>query len=297
MVQLCGPWVLAATLELPRTLNVAIADPGAVADLTASLAEGVGRPPDRTGRARAQRPVRRAVRRAGPGRRGRRPGVDRERLAQVIASTGAYTVVHSCSTAVPFGIIRERQEVPADARRRHVDLSLEITEADHRYYVLDSPTISDIEYDTKMRELRALEDEYPGPAHARLADADGARHRVHAVHSCRAPGAAAPDTQSGWYERLREWGLPVSGLYQVVPDMDGVRGYIARYGAPARPALRDRRRGSEGGSDRAAVPARLDQLGAPLGHRVQVPARGGHYQAARHPGERRADRAGSPRSR
>src|ERR1700760_856761 len=35
------PGPLAATLELPRTLNVAIADPGAVADLTASLAEGV----------------------------------------------------------------------------------------------------------------------------------------------------------------------------------------------------------------------------------------------------------------
>ena len=50
---------------------------------------------------------------------------------------------------------------PADARRRHADLSLDITEADHRYYVLDAPTISDIEYDTKMRELRALEDQYP----------------------------------------------------------------------------------------------------------------------------------------
>jgi DNA ligase (NAD+) len=50
---------------------------------------------------------------------------------------------------------------PADARRRHADLSLEITEADHRYYVLDSPTISDIDYDTKLRELRALEERYP----------------------------------------------------------------------------------------------------------------------------------------
>src|SRR5947207_1384588 len=49
------------------------------------------------------------------------------------------------------------QEAPAEARRRHADLSLEITEADHRYYILDSPTISDIDYDTKMRELRALE--------------------------------------------------------------------------------------------------------------------------------------------
>ena len=39
----------------------------------------------------------------------------------------------------------------------------------------------------------------------------------------------APDTQSGWYERLRGWGLPVSDLYQVVPDMTGVREYIAHY--------------------------------------------------------------------
>ena len=39
----------------------------------------------------------------------------------------------------------------------------------------------------------------------------------------------APDTQSGWYERLRGWGLPVSNLYKVVPDMDGVREYIAHY--------------------------------------------------------------------
>ena len=53
------------------------------------------------------------------------------------------------------------QEAPAEARRRHADLSLEITEADHRYYILDSPTISDIDYDTKMRELRALEEQYP----------------------------------------------------------------------------------------------------------------------------------------
>src|ERR1700734_2575645 len=52
-------------------------------------------------------------------------------------------------------------EAPADARKRHADLSLDITEADHRYYVLDSPTISDIDYDTKMRELHALEEQYP----------------------------------------------------------------------------------------------------------------------------------------
>jgi DNA ligase (NAD+) len=277
------------------------------------------------------------------------------------------------------------QAAPAEARRRHADLSLDITEADHRYYVLDAPTISDIDYDTKMRELRALEEQYPGlrtpdsptqtvhgsistqftPVEhlerllsldnvftdedlggwadraARLGGAGpylcelkidglaidlvyrngalvkaatrgdgrtgedvtpnirtlrsiparltGSGHpatlelrgevflpveaferlneslldagkpafvnprnsaagslrqkdpRVTASRSLdaiihgigRVEGGAgpegAPDTQSGWYARLRGWGLPVSGLYQVVPDMAGVREYIAYY--------------------------------------------------------------------
>ncbi len=38
-----------------------------------------------------------------------------------------------------------------------------------------------------------------------------------------------PQSQSGWYERLKSWGLPVSDLYQVVPDVDGIRNYIAHY--------------------------------------------------------------------
>jgi len=41
---------------------------------------------------------------------------------------------------------------------------------------------------------------------------------------------SAPATQSGWYERLGEWGLPVSDRYQVVGDLDAVRAYIAHYG-------------------------------------------------------------------
>jgi hypothetical protein len=51
--QLFGPWTLAAALEVPRTLNVAIADPRCRADPTASLAKGgqlrrqVRRGPDR----------------------------------------------------------------------------------------------------------------------------------------------------------------------------------------------------------------------------------------------------------
>ncbi len=292
-------------------------------------------------------------------------------------------------------------EAPAGARKRHADLSLEITEADHRYYILDSPTISDIDYDTKMRELRALEEQYPdlrtpdsptqtvhgaistlftpvehlerllsldnvftdedlggwadrvtklggtGPylcelkidglaidlvyrdgalvkaatrgdgrtgedvtpnirtissiparlkgsghpatlevrgevfmpveafgklneslldagkaafANPRNSAAGSLRQKDPRITASRAldaivhgigrvegsaddkgisgeaagPGEeghleGAPDTQSGWYERLRGWGLPVSNLYKVVPDMDGVREYIAYY--------------------------------------------------------------------
>jgi len=291
---------------------------------------------------------------------------------------------------------------PAEAKRRHADLSLEITEADHRYYILDSPTISDIDYDTKMRELRALEEQYPelrtpdsptqtvhgaistlftpvehlerllsldnvftledlggwsdratklggaGPylcelkidglaidlvyrdgalvkaatrgdgrtgedvtpnirtigsiparlkgtghpavlevrgevfmpveafgklneslldagkaafANPRNSAAGSLRQKDPKVTASRAldaivhgigrvegsagskgisgeaagPGEeghleGAPDTQSGWYEQLDSWGLPVSRLYKVVPDMDGVREYIAHYG-------------------------------------------------------------------
>lgn len=44
-----------------------------------------------------------------------------------------------------------------------------------------------------------------------------------------AVGTDMPASQSGWYERLGEWGLPVSDLCQVVDDLDGVREYIARY--------------------------------------------------------------------
>ena len=294
------------------------------------------------------------------------------------------------------------QEAPAGAKKRHADLSLEITEADHRYYILDSPTLSDIDYDTKMRELHALEDQYPelrtpdsptqtvhgsistlftpvehlerllsldnvftledlggwadratklggaGPylcelkidglainlvyrdgalvkaatrgdgrtgedvtpnirtissiparlkgtghpavlevrgevfmpveafgklneslldagkaafANPRNSAAGSLRQKDPRVTASRAldaivhgigrvegsegasgisgeaagPGEeghleGAPDTQSGWYERLDSWGLPVSKLYKVVPDMDGVRAYIAHYG-------------------------------------------------------------------
>jgi DNA ligase (NAD+) len=65
------------------------------------------------------------------------------------------------------------------------------------------------------------------------------------VHGLAVPGAGAesgmpvpedeavpdnvPVTQSGWYEQLREWGLPVSDVYRVVGTLDEVREYIGHY--------------------------------------------------------------------
>src|SRR5207244_7620104 len=56
------------------------------------------------------------------------------------------------------GQVTELDGATVSARQRHAALSVEITEHDHRYYVLDSPLVSDAEYDTLMREQRELEE-------------------------------------------------------------------------------------------------------------------------------------------
>jgi len=49
----------------------------------------------------------------------------------------------------------------AEARKRIEQLAREIREHDHRYYVLDRPTISDAAYDKLFRELKELEERFP----------------------------------------------------------------------------------------------------------------------------------------
>ena len=122
-IQLCGPLTLAATLELTRTMNMAIADPGAVADLTASLAEGAAahaadvakRVPGAQLVVQFDEPALPAVAEGGiPTASGMsrlaalEDHILRERLAEVIASVSprSYTVVHCCAPSVPFGLIR-----------------------------------------------------------------------------------------------------------------------------------------------------------------------------------------------
>ncbi len=49
----------------------------------------------------------------------------------------------------------------AEAKKRIDQLAREIREHDHRYFVLDKPSISDAAYDRLMRELRSLEEAHP----------------------------------------------------------------------------------------------------------------------------------------
>jgi methionine synthase II (cobalamin-independent) len=110
-VQVCGPWTLAASLELSRSVHPVLADQAAVADLTVSLAEGLAahaadvrrRIPAATLVVQLDEPSLPAV------LAGRVPtasgfgsvaAVDRavvtQRLAAVLSASSAATVVHCC---------------------------------------------------------------------------------------------------------------------------------------------------------------------------------------------------------
>ncbi|MDT7624530.1 MAG: ligase [Pseudonocardiales bacterium] len=53
------------------------------------------------------------------------------------------------------------EPAPGPARERHARLATEIADHQFRYYVLDSPVVSDGQFDTLWRELVALEEQYP----------------------------------------------------------------------------------------------------------------------------------------
>ncbi|MFC4000562.1 NAD-dependent DNA ligase LigA [Prauserella oleivorans] len=61
-------------------------------------------------------------------------------------------------------VAEDIKDVPSDVRERHTALAEEVKGHQFRYYVLDSPTITDGEFDALLRELEELEREYPGLA-------------------------------------------------------------------------------------------------------------------------------------
>src|SRR5579859_2010490 len=170
----------------------------------------------------------------------------------------------------------EVQDAPAEARKRHADLSLEITEADHRYYILDSPTISDIDYDTKLRELRALEDQYPG-----LRTPDSPTQTVHGsistlftpvehLERLLSPDNVFTDEDlGGWADRAaRLAGETPVGAYLCELKIDGLAiDLIYRDGALVKAATRGDGRTGEDVTPNirtiSSIPARLTGSGWP----------------------------------
>jgi methionine synthase II (cobalamin-independent) len=133
-VQACGPWTLAASLELPSSQDTTLADQGAVADLIQALAEGLAahaaelrrRLPGTTLLVQLDEPMLPAVL-AGdvPTASGLRryaavePGPAADALATVFGATASYAIVHCCAAAPPFGIIRR-----SGAHAIYLDLNL-----------------------------------------------------------------------------------------------------------------------------------------------------------------------------
>ena len=165
------------------------------------------------------------------------------------------------------------EEAPADARRRHADLSLDITEADHRYYVLDSPTISDIDYDTKMRELRALEEQHPD-----LRTPDSPTQTVHGNISTQftpvehlerllsLDNVFTDEDLGGWADRATKLGA--AGPYLCELKIDGLAiDLVYRDGALVKAATRGDGRTGEDVTPNirtiSSIPARLKGSGWP----------------------------------
>ncbi|WP_405687185.1 NAD-dependent DNA ligase LigA [Streptomyces sp. NBC_01387] len=57
--------------------------------------------------------------------------------------------------------VEQQGAVPAEARENHAQLAEQIEEHRFRYYVKDQPVVSDAEFDTQLRALEALEEQYP----------------------------------------------------------------------------------------------------------------------------------------
>ena len=167
-------------------------------------------------------------------------------------------------------------EAPARGAHAHADLSLEITEADHRYYILDSPTISDIDYDTKMRELRALEEQYPD-----LRTPDSPTQTVHgAISTLFTPvehlerllsldNVFTDEDLGGWADRATKLGgAGFKGPYLCELKIDGLAiDLVYRDGALIKAATRGDGRTGEDVTPNirtiSSIPARLKGSGHP----------------------------------
>lgn len=106
-----------------------------------------------------------------------------------------------------------------DARERHRELAEQVEDARWRYYVLDQPTLSDADFDARMRELEALEE-----AHPELRTPDSPTQRVggavsteftavdHLERMMSLDNAFTLDELASWHARLGRDGVEAPAL-------------------------------------------------------------------------------------
>jgi DNA ligase (NAD+) len=112
---------------------------------------------------------------------------------------------------------------------RIAELRRQIDDANHRYHVLDDPSIPDIEYDRMMRELEALE-----AAHPELVDFDSPTQRVgnvpsakfaevkHAVPMLSLANAFTDEEVNEFVARIGKETGDESPAFSVEPKLDGL---------------------------------------------------------------------------
>src|SRR6266545_1885018 len=128
----------------------------------------------------------------------------------------------------PAQVASAGAEPPVEVKERHAALSTEIDDNQYRYYVVSAPTVSDAEYDAMLRELAAIEEQYPA-----LRTPESPTQRVggtystlftpvaHAERMLSLDNVFTLEDLAGWVERVeRDAGGPVSYLCE--PKVDGL---------------------------------------------------------------------------
>lgn len=128
--------------------------------------------------------------------------------------------------------VKEKREIPKEIIEKVERLRREIEYHNYRYYVLDSPIISDAEYDELMRELKKLEEEYPelitpdSPTQrVGVKPAEGFKEVVHAEPMLSLDDAMNEDEVIEFDKRIKRFlGLPEEKdiEYTVEPKIDGL---------------------------------------------------------------------------
>ena len=172
-------------------------------------------------------------------------------------------------------------EVPPEARHRWDELAEQVRDARFAYYVRDAPALSDAEFDLRMRELQALEEQHPS-----LRTPDSPTQQVggavstefqpvtHVERMLSLDNVFSAEELHAWAERIeRELGPGVRYLCEL--KIDGLAmNLLYEDGRLVRGATRGDGRTGEDVTNNVrtieGVPHRLDTTDTPFPQRVEV---------------------------